>query len=79
MDLDKLSREDRLSIWEEFQSSYGWQLLKRDLKKKKTTAPHITNRDSKEAFLYAAIRNQVIDELLLLPETLAGDIKNAMK
>lgn len=66
-------------IWQRFQGSPEWALLTKELQKKKLQTPMVTNADSKEAFFFAAIRNQVIDELLQLPGELAGHIQRAMK
>lgn len=79
MDLDKLTQQDRLSIWEQFQGSPAWLLLCRELRSKKAQTPIVTNADTKEAFFYAAIRNQAIDELLNLPDELIGHIQRSIK
>ena len=79
MQWDNLKQGERLEIWQRFQDSPEWGQLCKELQKKKLQTPIVTNADTREAFFYAAIRNQVIDELLLLPSELVGHIQRAMK
>lgn len=65
-------------MWEKFNKGMEWQILKKELHTKKAQIPSIKDADTKEAFFYAAIRNQVIDELLELPERMAENIKRLM-
>lgn len=69
MDINRLTQQDRLLIWERLHDSPDWGLVSHCLKLQKKKVPDIVDLNSREAFLYAAIRNQVIDELINLPET----------
>ena len=74
MDLNKLEPGDRLLIWQRLKESPDWALVCDELRAKRRAIKEITDADSREAFLYAAIKQQAFEEVLDLPDTMIHSI-----
>ena len=82
MDLNqynKLSADHRLEVWTQLKASNGWQVLKEIFLSQISSAPRIVDQDSREAFLYAAIENQVKAGLMNFPEEQIRNIERAQR
>jgi hypothetical protein len=62
----QLSLRERATLFSELVRMPGWELLQRSYRPE--IRSRITDRDARDAFLYEAIRAQVIQEIFSLPQ-----------
>lgn len=76
MDYNNLTPQQQSHLWESLKDSQGWQEIRKKLLLKKGALPEIQGLDSKEAFIYQAIRNQIVDEVIAYPDFMLSLIRD---
>lgn len=75
---DKLTQEERLQVWQEFQETPGWQLLKQMFLQEQSKITDITDCDSEKAFIYQQTKLKGKAEFFNKPQELIGHITRGM-